>query len=111
MKPLTIYFDESCGICRKIKSFLMAIDFFNTCRYSYAGNMDFDEAGDPMKNRYFDLYSYDGQDFYAGYETYLQITKRIFMLWPLHLIMRMPFVRPVGEKIYARVARSRTCTL
>lgn len=111
MEKLTIYFDEGCGICKKIRATLKALHFRGRIRFSFAREMDFDPASAPMQNRYFDMYSYDGDRFYSGYDSYLQLTKHMLLLYPLHLLMHLKPVRAIGERIYSKVAESRTCNI
>ena len=111
MQKLSIYFDESCGICKKVRKILM---FFNngTCEFSFAKEMNFKSDSDPMLNRYVDMYSFDGNSFYKGYDSYLQIFRRLKIpFYPFYLIMLLKPVRFIGEKIYRRVAEKRACQI
>lgn len=110
-RKLTIFFDEGCGICKKISSFL---NFFNngSCEFKFAKDMNFDEETDEMKLRYYDLYSYDGEKFFKGYDTYLEIFKRIKTPFhPLFLFMKIKIIRKIGQKIYRKIADQRTCDI
>ena len=109
MNKITIYVDEGCGICKKTLRVLKPLVIKSLVVFKFARDMNFDPKSEPMQNRYIDLYSYDGQFFYSGYQTYLEITKRSILLFPLHLIMRIGIIRKIGEKIYRRIADSRAC--
>jgi len=112
MKQLTIYFDEGCGICKDVRKFLSLFDFQNQCVFSFAKDMNFDINSEPMQNRYFDMYSYDGKNFYKGYDSYMQIFKRLKIpFYPLYILMHLKVIRRIGEKIYRKAAESRTCKM
>lgn len=108
-KKLIIYFDEGCGICKRVSSFLK---FFNngSCEFKFAKDMNFDKDSIEMKSKYYDLYSYDGEQFFKGYATYLEIFKRLKVpFYPLFLFMKIRVIRKIGEKTYRNIADKRTC--
>ena len=111
MEKLTIYFDEGCGICKKIRRTLKALHFRDKIEFSFAGAMDFEPSSEPMLNRYSDMYSFDGRSFYKGYDSYMQLTRRMLLLYPLYLLMHLKPVRILGERIYRKVADSRACSI
>ena len=110
MKPITVYVDETCGICKKVQKILRPL-VTKKVTFKFADDMDFDPQSEPMINRYYDLYSHDGETFFKGYQTYVEITRRSYILFPIHLLMRIFFVRLIGEKIYRRIADSRACEI
>ena len=110
-KKLVIYFDEGCGICKKVRSFL---NFFNngSCEFKFAKDMNFAKDTEEMKLKYYDLYSYDCELFFKGYATYLEIFKRLKIpFYPLFVIMKIKIIRNIGEKIYRNIADKRTCDI
>ena len=111
MPILKVYFDESCGICKNVKKILTFISFNKKCEFLFADEMDFPPNSEEMLNRYYDLYSFDGTNFFKGYDTYCQIFKRNPLLFVFYLFMKLPFVKFIGEKIYRKVANSRTCKI
>ena len=109
---LTIYFDEGCGICKRVRSFLSFFDFQNKCNFSFAKDMNLDEASEAMQNRYYDMYSYDGIKIYSGYDSYMQIFRRLIVpFYPIYLLMKLKMVRKIGEHYYRKVADSRACKI
>jgi predicted DCC family thiol-disulfide oxidoreductase YuxK len=108
---LKIYFDESCGICKKVRRFLSWFDFLKRCEFLFAKDMSFNEDTEAMQNRYVDMYSYDGSNFYKGYDSYMQMFKRMPLFYPMYLLMQISFVRKVGEAYYRKVADSRACKI
>ncbi|MBU78918.1 MAG: hypothetical protein CMD29_02195 [Flavobacteriales bacterium] len=109
MNKIIIYIDEGCGICKKTSRVLKPIVIKNLVIFKFAKDMNFDPNSEPMQKRYIDLYSYDGEFFYSGYQTYLEITRRSILLFPLHLLMRIGIIRKIGEKIYRKIADLRAC--
>lgn len=107
---LTIYFDEGCGICKQVRRFLSFFDFGHRCEFSFAKDMNLEQDSEAMLNRYLDMYSFDGTKTYRGYDSYMQIFKRLaFPFYPIYILMKLRFVRLVGEKYYRKVADSRAC--
>jgi len=108
---LTVFFDETCGICMRTKAFLEKIKN-DDCEFSTASKMNFDNTLPSMKDRYLDLQSYDGNYFYSGYETYIQIFKRYKNLYYIiYLILIFWPVKYIGKKIYKRISNSRSCEI
>ena len=109
---LTIYFDEGCGICKKVRSFLSFFDFQKKCNFSFAKDMNFEKDSEAMQNRYYDMYSYDGIKIYSGYDSYMQIFRRLIVpFYPIYLLMKLKIVRKIGEHYYRKVADSRACKI
>lgn len=109
MKKITVYIDEGCGICKNTSRVLKPIVIKSLVIFKFAKDMNFDPKSEPMQKRYIDLYSFDGEFFYSGYQTYLEITRRSILLFPLHLIMRIEIISKIGKKIYRKIADSRAC--
>ena len=111
MKTITVYIDESCGACKKVKKILKPLVIKNKVVFKFAEDMDFNPDSEAMINRYTDLFSYDGEKFYKGYDTYTQISRRSYVMFPLFLFMKIPFVKLLGNKIYQKISKSRTCKI
>jgi predicted DCC family thiol-disulfide oxidoreductase YuxK len=112
MAKLFVYFDESCGVCKKVKAFLSFFNFSGDCLFCFAKDMNFPIDSEPMNNRYYDMYSFDGTNFYKGYDSYYQIFKRMrFPFLPLYFLMKVKLIRKIGEKLYRKVADSRNCKI
>ena len=108
---LIVFFDESCGICMKTKSFLEKLNI-KDCEFSTVSKMKFDKDLTVMKDRFIDLQSYDGVNFYSGYDTYVQIFKRYY--YPFHFIyflLKFWPIKYIGKKIYKKISRSRSCSV
>ena len=53
--------------------------------------------------------------YYGGAECIQQISKKLFILWPLYILLKIPFSFPLWDKLYKLVAKNRfkiagTCT-
>jgi hypothetical protein len=58
------------------------------------------------------MYSYDGIKIYSGYDSYMQIFRRLIVpFYPIYLLMKLKIVRKVGERYYRKVADSRACKI
>jgi predicted DCC family thiol-disulfide oxidoreductase YuxK len=111
MKKLNVYFDESCGICGKIARIITFLDFRDLIECSFAEDLANVPEDNVRERRYIDLFSFDGNEYISGYNTYLEITKRLPLMFLLHLVMKISLVRILGEKIYRKVADNRSCKI
>ena len=50
MKPITVYVDETCGICKKVQKILRPL-VTKKVTFKFADDMDFDPQSEPMINR------------------------------------------------------------
>jgi hypothetical protein len=56
-----------------------------------------------------DIYSVDKKGIiYSGVDTYIQVLKRIFYLFPLALVLKLPGIYHLAKKVYAFIAKNRT---
>jgi hypothetical protein len=56
-----------------------------------------------------DIYSVDAKGkIYSGVDTYIQVFKRIFYLFPLAMILKLPGIYHLAKKVYAFIAKNRT---
>lgn len=112
--PLLVFYNEGCGFCRRTVAILRSFDLFDAMK-PVAG-----VSNDPVRGSYpqitdemlaSDLYAAAGGQIAAGYDAYVWIAKRLFLLWPIAAIMRFPPVAALGRKAYRRIADSRHCHL
>ena len=109
MARLIVFYDESCRFCCRVVSLLSKLPRTEVF-YEKAADMEqFTQHDDALENRYLDLYALFDDKVYKGYESYLQIVNKTPLLKPLSLLMRIFYLRFMGEKIYRRIADRRTC--
>jgi len=112
--PLLVFYDEGCGLCRRTVAVLRSLDLFDALK-PVPGVSDnpardlYPHITEKMLVR--DLYAADGDRIAAGYDAYVWIAKRIFLLWPIAAIMRLPAIASVGRRAYRRIVDSRHCPL
>jgi predicted DCC family thiol-disulfide oxidoreductase YuxK len=112
--PLLVFYDGSCGFCRRAVAILRVLDVFDALRPiagvpEASSRSAYPQITDEMLAR--DLHAAAGGRIAAGYDAYAWIAKRVFLLWPVAAIMRLPFVAALGRRVYRRVADSRHCAL
>jgi len=96
---LTLRYDAHCVVCRRAIGMLTSFDWLDLLKpVPNPGAIDF-QAEDPDNN------------VYTGYDGYIQIARRVPVLWIVSPLMDVGVVRSVGERIYHRVATSRTCSI
>lgn len=112
MKKLVVFYDETCGMCKRVMNILARLGCGHRVVYREAMTMEeYFNNPDALANRYYDLYSFAGNDIFHGYDTYVQIAKRTVLLIPFYPIMLIPPVKWIGQKIYRRIADQRTCAI
>lgn len=111
---LLVFYDGSCGFCRRAIGILRSMDLFDGVE-PVAGL-----SGDPRRHRHpeitdemlaHDLWAAESSRARAGYAAYRIIATRVPVLWPLVPVMALPPVASLGERMYRRVADSRRCVL
>jgi predicted DCC family thiol-disulfide oxidoreductase YuxK len=111
---LLVFYDGGSRMCRRTVAILRSIDMFDTLELIEMLSDVPRKSLDSQISREMlasDLYVADGGRVEAGYDAYLRIAKRIIVLWPAALLMRLPLVAALGRKLYRRVSDSRRCTL
>jgi len=105
------YYDTECPLCIRTKIVISHLDWFNKIGFK---TVQFD-AQDQEKLKKIDrdvllndIHSVNKKgEVYKGVDTYLQVFKRIFYLYPLYLILNIPGLYHLAKKIYAYVAKNR----
>jgi predicted DCC family thiol-disulfide oxidoreductase YuxK len=112
--PLLLFYDEACGHCRRTVAILRLFDLFDAVNPVSGFSNDlarrsYPQITDEMLAR--DLYATSEGQIASGYDAYVWIARRMFLLWPIAAVMRFPLVAALGRKAYRRVADSRHCTV
>jgi predicted DCC family thiol-disulfide oxidoreductase YuxK len=105
------YYDTECPLCIRTKIIISHLDWFNKIGFK---TVQFD-AQDQEKLKLIDkevllddIHSVNTKgEVYKGVDTYLQVFKRIFYLYPLYLIIRIPGIYHLAAKVYTYVAENR----
>ena len=109
---LTFYYDSECPLCIRTKIIITHLDWFNKIGFKtvqfdakenqYLKNIDRADLLD-------DIYSVDKKGIiYSGVDTYIQVFKRIFYLFPLAMVLKLPGIYLLAKKVYAFIAKNRT---
>jgi predicted DCC family thiol-disulfide oxidoreductase YuxK len=109
---LTFYYDSECPLCIRTKIIITHLDWFNKIGFKtvqfdakenqYLKNIDKADLLD-------DIYSVDKKGIiYSGVDTYIQVFKRIFYLFPLAMVLKLPGIYLLAKKVYAFIAKNRT---
>ena len=105
------YYDTECPLCIRTKIIISHLDWFNKIGFK---TVQFD-AQDQEKLKLIDqdallddIHSVNKNGkVYKGVDTYLQVFKRIFYLYPLYLIISIPGIYHLAKKVYSYVAENR----
>ncbi|MBP1224043.1 DCC1-like thiol-disulfide oxidoreductase family protein [Flavobacterium sp. 1355] len=109
---LSFYYDAECPLCIRTKITITHLDWFNKISFK---TVQFDS----QENQYINhietgllldnIYSVDVNGrVYSGIDTYIQVMKRIFYLYPIALLLKLPGIYYVGKRIYSYIATNRT---
>jgi predicted DCC family thiol-disulfide oxidoreductase YuxK len=105
------YYDTECPLCIRTKITISHLDWFNKIGFK---TVQFD-AQDNEKLTLIeqnvlldDIHSIDKHNnVYLGVDTYIQVFKRIFYLYPLYLILKIPGIYHIAKRIYSYIALNR----
>jgi predicted DCC family thiol-disulfide oxidoreductase YuxK len=113
-EPLLVLYDGGCRFCRRTLAILRSFDMFDALRPVAAVSNDpsriaYPQVSDEMLTR--DMYAAAGGRIAAGYDAYAWMARRVFLLWPIAVVMPLGWVKTLGQRIYRGVADSRHCSL
>lgn len=96
---LTLLYDPHCILCRRTIGILTSFDWLDLLQ--------------PVPNEGATVFqAIDADDITTnGYDAYVQIARRIPLLWLVRPLLDTGPVRRVGERVYEQVATSRTCSI
>lgn len=108
---VTFYYDGECPLCARTKIILEHFDLFGwiqfkTVQSSYAtdaviSKLDLNDLLD-------DIHAVDNSGrVYKGFNTYRAVFRANVLFWPLYLLVLIPGVSLIGNKIYFLVSRNR----
>ncbi len=111
-KTLAFYYDSECPLCVRTKITITHFDWFNkidfkTVQFDAAENHNLKDIDTNILLD--DIHSVDLKgNVYSGVDTYIQVFKRIFYLYPIGLILQIPGIYHIAKSVYAFVASNRT---
>lgn len=108
---ITALFDGYCVICQATRRVIKALDWFNRVEF-----LDLHQH-DLVRQRYpqFDHSAMMGEihvvtpdgDVYAGFKGTRRLLQAVPLGWPLGLLLHLPGMTWLGQKIYRAIARNR----
>jgi predicted DCC family thiol-disulfide oxidoreductase YuxK len=109
---LKFYYDSECPLCVRTKIIISHFDFFNKIEFKTVQFDASEEASlkDIDRNTLLDdIHSVNLKGtVFSGVDTYIEVLKRIFYLYPISLLLRIPGIYHLAKKVYAYVALNRT---
>ena len=108
---MRLLYDDRCNLCDRTVWIVTRLDFFNVIELTpISKNKSFAEknglSADDILN---DMYGIDSNsnEKFGGYELYLELTKRLMMLFPLFPILFLGKLMSIGPRIYRHIAERR----
>lgn len=112
---LPVIYDDSCKLCRRTVAILQSLNWGE--RVQFVGSSDHGSlialgAEDICQQGVLPLFTaFAPEGRVYGYKAYVRLVPRLPLLSILTPILLLAPVRAMGERTYARVAESRTCSL
>jgi predicted DCC family thiol-disulfide oxidoreductase YuxK len=107
-----MFYDSECPLCVRTKISISHLDWFNKIEFK---TVQFDAqkyqklALIDQNTLLNDIHSIDKKGtVFSGIDTYIQVFRRIFYLYPLYFLLKVPPVYHYAKKIYAHIAQNRT---
>lgn len=118
-KTMWVLYDGNCKICRRTIATLRTVDILDRILWINALDEDALRTNglsylDPtalVTDMHAVLDNGAEKSVYKGYDAYRALAARIPLLWPVWPLLFVPFVRSMGNRIYRRIADSRTCSI
>ena len=111
MRKLEVYFDKNCSLCRKVASFLSFLDFSKKLLFIPLQEVSLKEVAKEELEKDLHVKDQESGRIYRAVEAYREIFFRIAFLYPLGVLLRVKPIYLLGEWIYKKISRNRTCSL
>jgi predicted DCC family thiol-disulfide oxidoreductase YuxK len=109
---LFFYYDSECPLCVRTKITISHFDFFNKIAFKtvqFDAPLNNSLTGIEKDTLLNDIHSVNlNGKVFSGIDTYIQVFKRIFYLFPLSLILQLPGIYHIAKKVYTYIATNRT---
>ncbi len=109
--PLLLFYDDGCNLCDRTVRFLVTVDLFNRIVPMPASRSqnELREAGITFDAAMQDLYGFDSSfsRAFSGYDLYVELCRRVAVLWPLLPLLLLGKVFGLGPWVYRGIARRR----
>jgi predicted DCC family thiol-disulfide oxidoreductase YuxK len=114
-KPMYVFYDGNCKLCRRTIASLRVFDLLGRVIYVNAVDRQMiqKERLDRLNSISIlrDMHVVVGNKQWAGFEAYRALALRIPLLWPVVPLLYLSAVALSGKHLYRHVAESRTCNL
>ena len=105
------YYDRECPLCIRTKIIISHLDWFNIIGFKTVqfDAQDNEKISNIEINKLLDdIHSVDKKgNVFVGVDTYIQVFKRIFYLYPFFLILKTPGIYHIAKRIYKYIALNR----
>jgi len=113
MNQAIILYDGNCTLCRRTMKTLKCLDVFNHLKPINVLSADatsvIKSLNLKLEDLLFDMHIIEGSRSWKGYQAYQRISLHVALLWILVPLLYFPPIKFIGERIYRRIADSRTC--
>jgi predicted DCC family thiol-disulfide oxidoreductase YuxK len=112
---LTLFYDENCDFCRRTVAAIVALDILD--RISVARMVDEAETARmailqlDRRTLHKDMHAVSGDRTWVGFAAYRALATLSPLLWPIVPLLHLTPIEVVGNRLYRRIAESRTSSL
>jgi predicted DCC family thiol-disulfide oxidoreductase YuxK len=107
----TVIYDNSCGICKRFKQLVTAIDITGHITWQPLQTAAYDDLPVDRDACLDALHTVNGETVHAGFYAVRRICRHVPLLWPCYVAMVLPGVPFIGERVYRFVSDHRHCTI
>ncbi|MBF0503864.1 MAG: DUF393 domain-containing protein [Candidatus Omnitrophica bacterium] len=115
MTKAIVLYDGNCALCIRTMKTIAFLDIFKKLYFINAWSSEaiavIEALNIKSDDLLVDMHIVEGVRFWKGYPAYQRISLRIPLLWIFVPFLYFPPIKYIGERIYRRVADSRTCQI
>ncbi|WP_167837390.1 DCC1-like thiol-disulfide oxidoreductase family protein [Halosimplex halophilum] len=112
---LAVVYDEHCEFCARTLSVFESLDVTDTIEFYSQSTAPAEYRDRPGVAFETAMYAFRGGRSHEGYDAFGALFRHFAVFYPVAVVMSLPVVRTVGERVYACVAANRdrhvTCTV
>jgi predicted DCC family thiol-disulfide oxidoreductase YuxK len=108
-REINLIYDDDCGFCKRSLRIVKRFDFFNKIVLTPSYKIKTNEFGLDNERLLAEMSGVDeNSEVYYGADAFEQVFSRIFVFWPIAILMKVPFVIFIARAIYKWIAKNRS---
>lgn len=108
-REINLIYDDDCGFCKKSLRVVKRFDFFDKIRLTPSYKIKTNQFGIDNGRLLDEIGGVDeNSEIFYGADAFEQVFSRIFVFWPIAILMKIPFVIYIARSIYKLIALNRS---